>query len=452
MKLLFCCEFYPPQGGGVQEVMRQIAEHLVQAGHDVTVATARVAERTFDTLRGVRIVEFDVSGNRAAGMRGEIDRYRRFLASFPADALMIKAAQQWTFDASWEVLDEIRARKVFIPCGFSGFYEPLYQDYFERLPDILRKFDHLIFYAERYRDIDFARAHGITNFSIVPNGASEVDFALPPDPGFRASLGIPRDDFVLLTVGAPIRAKGHEQVAAAFARLNTGGRSMTLILNGDWPTPSPEAATPGAAAGDGAAAVKAPGYLKRVFDVWRDQGIIAFAKRIPVACYWRFAYLRQIWADRRVLRANKQPGKKVLKTNLSRADIIQAFLTADLFVFASKVEYSPLVLFEAAAAGKPFLSVPVGNAEEIARWTGAGLICPAERDKFGYTKVAPRRLAREMARLIADEDLRHRLGTQGREAWRSTFNWKAIAARYGAILTGQTDKSPATPGTSDPRE
>jgi glycosyltransferase involved in cell wall biosynthesis len=138
-----------------------------------------------------------------------------------------------------------------------------------------------------------------------------------------------------------------------------------------------------------------------------------------------------------------QPGKKVLKTNLSRADIIQAFLTADLFVFASKVEYSPLVLFEAAAAGKPFLSVPVGNAEEIARWTGAGVICAAKRDELGYTRVSPRRLAREMARVIADDDLRHRLGAQGREAWRSTFNWKAIAARYEAILTGQMGKPQA---------
>lgn len=450
MKFLFCCEAYPPQGGGVQEVMRQIAEHLAQAGHDVTVATARVAERTFDTLRGVRIVEFDVSGNRAAGMRGEVERYRRFLASFPADALMIKAAQQWTFDASWEVLDQIRARKVFIPCGFSGFYEPLYRDYFAQLPGIMRKFDHLIFYAERYRDIDFARAHGLTNFSIVPNGASEIDFDVAPDPGFRASLGIPSDDVVLLTIGAPISAKGHEQVAAAFARLKAGGRPMTLILNGNWPTvssPAPVAAGKGVDAKVAKeVATRSAGYLERVFDVWKNQGILAFVKRIPVACYWRFIHRRQVWADKRVLRANKQPGKKVLKTNLSRADIIQAFLTADLFVFASKVEYSPLVLFEAAAAGKPFLSVPVGNAEEIARWTGAGVICPARRDKFGYTRVSPRRLADEMARLIADDGLRRRLGTQGREAWRATFNWRAIAARYEAILTGQADRPQAERG------
>jgi glycosyltransferase involved in cell wall biosynthesis len=446
VKFLFCSESYSPHVGGVQEVVRQIAEHMVVAGHDVTVATRKLAERTFDSLNGVKIVAFDVSGNLATGMTGEVERYRRFLVSFPADALMIKAAQQWTFDASWEVLDDIRARKVFIPCGFSAFYEPGYKDYFERLPDVLKKFDHLIFYAERYRDIDYARAHGLTNFSIVPNGASEIDFAVPEDPAFRASLGIAKDDFVILTVGAPIQAKGHAQVAEAFARVKGDGRSMVLMLNGNWPTGS--AAAPAASGAHGGEAVgsvptNAPGYLRRVLDVWRQQGVLAFIRRIPVAFCWRFAYLGQLWADKRMMRANRQRGKSVLKTNLSRVDIIQAFLTADLFVFASKIEYSPLVLFEAAAAGTPFISVPVGNAEEIARWTGAGVICPARRDRLGHTRVSPRQLAQEMARLIDDEGLRRVLAARGREAWRSKFNWKAIAASYESVLIGQASHPPA---------
>ncbi len=39
LKLLLCCEFYHPSRGGVQEVMRQLAERFAAAGHDVTVAT-----------------------------------------------------------------------------------------------------------------------------------------------------------------------------------------------------------------------------------------------------------------------------------------------------------------------------------------------------------------------------------------------------------------------------
>ena len=52
----------------------------------------------------------------------------------------------------------------------------------------------------------------------------------------RDELGIPPTDLVFLTVGAPISAKGHETVAAAFAQVDFSGRGATLILNGDWPS------------------------------------------------------------------------------------------------------------------------------------------------------------------------------------------------------------------------
>src|SRR5262249_38830165 len=115
MRFLLCCQLYHPSRGGVQEVMRHVAERLVQAGHEVTVATTFLAERSCESLNGVRIAGFNVHGNRVEGMTGQVDNYRAFLRGFGADAILIKAAQQWTFDAAWEVLDEIKARKIFIP-------------------------------------------------------------------------------------------------------------------------------------------------------------------------------------------------------------------------------------------------------------------------------------------------------------------------------------------------
>jgi glycosyltransferase involved in cell wall biosynthesis len=96
-------------------------------------------------------------------------------------------------------------------------------------------------------------------------------------------------------------------------------------------------------------------------------------------------------------------------------------------------------LFEAAAAGTPFLSVPVGNAEEIVRWTGGGMICPAAKDDRGYVRVDPSVLAREMERCMGDPGLLARLGATGRERWRRFFTWQAIAPRYEAILSGRTN-------------
>jgi glycosyltransferase involved in cell wall biosynthesis len=443
MRLLLCCELYHPSTGGVQEVMRQIAERLAFAGHDVTVATTYLPERNFTSHNRVAIRDFKIAGNVTTGMRGEVERYRDFVLNFGADAVLVKAAQQWTFDALWPVLDRIKARKVFIPCGFSNLYEGAYAAYFAKLPDVLRNFDHLIFYAEKYRDIDFARAHGLTNYSVLPNGASELEFEEPIDPAFRGRLGIPDDAFVFLTVGSPITAKGHPQVAEAFSRLKIGGRPTTLILNGRWPGLSMNAGMmPGSPLTEPATPLLISAFRKvsrgtrvdRIVDIVRREGWSGFKLRAKLYFERRQA-LRGL--ERWIKGANAQVAKQVLCTNLPRADLVQAFMVADLFVFASNVEYSPLVLFEATAAGTPFLSVPVGNAEEIARWTGGGMICPAAKDERGYTRVDPSVLAREMKRCMEDPDMLARVGATGKERWRRFFTWQAIAPQYESILSGQ---------------
>ncbi len=165
--------------------------------------------------------------------------YREFVRTFEADAILIMAAQQWSFDALWPVLDHIKARKVFIPCGFSGLFEPDFAEYFKELPGILKKFDHLVFNAEKYRDIDFVRDIGLSNFTVLPNGISEADFEQEADDQFRRKLAIPDDAFLFLTVGNPIEAKGHREVVDAFSRLDTGGQSVVLLSIAGWPGSGP---------------------------------------------------------------------------------------------------------------------------------------------------------------------------------------------------------------------
>jgi glycosyltransferase involved in cell wall biosynthesis len=137
-------------------------------------------------------------------------------------------------------------------------------------------------------------------------------------------------------------------------------------------------------------------------------------------------------------KASEQPLKRVILTDLERQDLVQAYLAADLFVFASRVEYSPLVLFEAAAAGTPFLTVPVGNADEIVRWTGGGILCEAIKDDRGYTRVDPGALADAMACCMKDRERLSRLGATARERWRDYFTWNAVAGYYEDILAGRT--------------
>ncbi|MCL6473017.1 MAG: glycosyltransferase family 4 protein [Firmicutes bacterium] len=404
MRILFCCEFYTPSVGGVQEVIKQIAERLVLRGHDVTVATTKLLNRDFDELNGVKIKGFEVSGNLVHGMVGDVEAYRRFVISGNFDAIIIKAAQQWTFDALWSVLPQIKAHKVFIPCGFSRFYEPSFANYFQIMPNILRQFDHLIFYASDYRDINFAREHGLTSISVIPNGASEIEFSVEPDPLFRERYGIGKEDFLCLTVGSFTGMKGHFEVASAFEKAKFEGPA-TLILNGNKISNSVKATLK----------TRAKGYIKsglQGLNIIKEGPWLDIAKKV-----------------------NAQAGnKKILITDLPRPELVQAFIAADLFVFASNIEYSPLVLFESAAAGTPFLSVPVGNAEEIARWTGGGVICPASRDERGYTHVDPVVLAEHMSKLAKDKSYLSSLGRTGKKNWSEKFTWDKIAMEYEKVL------------------
>jgi glycosyltransferase involved in cell wall biosynthesis len=423
----------------VQEVIRQVAEQMVMAGHDVTVATSTHPARAAQLHNGVRIREFRIGGSFVDGIFGEADSYRNFVTDFDGDAILVKAAQQWSFDALWPVLDSIKARKVFIPCGFSGLYEPAFASYFAKMPEILRKFDHLIFYSGKYRDIDFAKNHGIFNYSIIPNGASEAEFGRAADGKLRAKLGIPHDDFLFLTVGSPVHGKGHKEVGEAFEQMDAGSRNVTLILNGKWPEPTRRPFMPIVRL------LLRPRFWRRGLEFlfregWRSLWEKFFPKPPAFVKLGDKAFdgIAGQTADAGQTAELRAGSKRVLCLNLPREDVVGAFLEADLFVFASMVEYSPLVLFESAAAGTPFLTVPVGNSTEIVRWTGGGWVCPAEVDERGYTKVSPMVLAREMEKAIRTPDYLHRLGEAGREAWQKRFTWTKIAQSYERILRGET--------------
>jgi glycosyltransferase involved in cell wall biosynthesis len=449
MKLLFCCESYWPHRGGVQEVMRQIAERMAAAGHDVSLATRVHPDRKTDIHNGVRIHSFDIGGNMVTGIRGEVDRYRKFLTEFDGEAILIKAAQQWSFDALWPVIDQIKARKIFVPCGFSSLYEPSFTDYFRQLPNILRQFDHLIFYAEHYRDIDFARANGISNFSIIPNGASEVEFGGGKrcDGHLRSELGVPAADLIFLTVGAPVSVKGHEAVAQAFAQADLAGRGATLILNGDWPTSW-------FTAGHLRALMQRFGSVKSMksgIRLLREAGVKGVVDRLFPKRLDRQRNARRdddAELDGTASNVATPARKTVLRVNLPRSKVVDAFFEADLFIFASKVEYSPLVLFEAAAAGTPFLTVPAGNASEIVQWTGGGWLCPADVDERGYVKVSPAMLAQEMEKGVRSPDFLRKLGAAGRQAWLDRFTWAKIAISYERVLRGETLLSPMGSGAA----
>jgi len=435
MKIIFCVEFYSPSVGGAQEVVRQIAERMAARGHDVTVATSWLAHRTDHFQKNVRIASFEVSGNLVKGIDGDVAAYRNFLKTSDADLIFFYAAQQWTFDAAWEIMDEIEAKMVLVPCGYSGLNLPSFARYFQNIPAILRKMHAVVYHSEAYRDVEFAQKLGLTNSVIIPNGAEIEEFLVEKDSGFRSSLDLSGDDFLLLTVGSLTGLKGHMELLHAFAIAKFEARRSVLILNGNRPTTSERTRS----------------KLRRLIELAKVYGIRFTFRHAAQAFQKKFCWPSDAKrsVDQWVARINTgHYGKKrVLQVDLPREKLIQAYLQSDLFVFASNIEYSPLVLYEACCAGLPFLSVPVGNSTEIAEWTGGGVICDAPRDSHGYTRVDPAVLAESMENLIGKPEKLEALRRSGKRSSALRFNWTALSVEYETLFRKLVDLPPDAKAT-----
>ena len=377
MKILHTVEFYSPSVGGAQEVVKQVSEHLVKRGHRVTVATTKLAERTARTINGVQIEEFDISGNAVRGVRGQSALYQQFLLDNQFDIMMNYAAQQWATDLVFPVLNRLSYRKVLAPCGFSGLLSPQYKSYFARLPEFLRQYDRLIFHSNVYRDIEFARKHGVNHSIVIPNGASEEEFN-HIDSTFRLRYGIPEGIPLLLTVGSHTRLKGHRLAIRSFLRTRIGKAALIIIGNtlGNY------------------------GCLRECRILARWAGLVSRGR------------------------------KNVLLLNPTRQDVVAAYHAADLFVFGSNIECSPLVLFEAMASKTPFLSVACGNAEEIVNWGRGGVLLPTIKKRKGMVDASPEAMARAIEDLIMNPEHRRLLAESGYQAWQEHFTWVKIAGEY----------------------
>lgn len=378
MKILHTVESYLPARNGMAEVVRQLSEGLAARGHAVTVATSVNAERDFDSLNGVGIQTFPISGNIIRGLKGPTEAYVRFVQQANVDLITCFAAQQWATDLLLPHLSSLSAKKVFVPTGLSALHDPAYRAYFEKMPSWLRTFDANVFLSDTYQDAAFARRHSIANAVLIQNGASNEEFGSMPSNSLRQKLGIGQRTKLILHVGTFTGEKGHHEAIQIF--LNARVRNATLLFVG-----------------------KSPAKITKILG--RRRRYLELPKQYALA------------------------GKKIRSHSLSREDTVQAFKEADVFLFPSRVECSPIVLFEAAAAGTPFLSTEVGNAREIAEWTGGGQIMPTEfRDMRGYADIAA--ASRQLETLLQDEALRERMGTSARAAWQQHFTWEKITDRY----------------------
>ncbi|MGZ4082535.1 MAG: glycosyltransferase family 4 protein, partial [Bacteroidia bacterium] len=378
MKIVHAVENYFPSAGGMQEVVRQLSERLVAMGHDVTVVTKKHTQRNFKELNGVKIVDFEGSGNLVTGLKGETEQYRNYLLNSDCDVITFFAAQQFTFDAALDILPKIKAKKVSVPTGYSAFYNPDFRNYYDQMRFWIKEFDMNVYLSDNYRDINFARENEVKKLVIIPNGADEKEFSVDHKKiDIRKKFNLPADSFLILHVGNYTGEKGHKEAIEMFLRSNLKNATLLMIGNN-----------------------------------------VDYFKKRSIFKYYKTGLL---WLSKMF------SSKRIILTPADRETTLAAYQQADLFLFPSNIECSPIVLFEAMAAKTPFLVTDVGNSAEITDWSHSGMVLPTtiDQNRFSHAKISES--AEMLNKIYADKTLREKMSGEGYKNWQQKFTWQKIA-------------------------
>lgn len=383
MKILHTVEQYYPSIGGMQEVVKQISERLAALGHEVTVATSKNTKSRPDIINKVKIKEFEISGNLANGLKGNILNYQNFVLKSDFDIMTNFAAQQWATDALLDILEDIKAKKVFVPTGFSALYNNSYKKYFEGMKQWIKQYDVNIFLSYKYRDIQFAKKNGVKKNKFIPNGAAEEEFLVKTSSDLRKRLGIPSNHFLILHVGSHTGMKGHRETIEIFQQSKI--KNSTLLIIGN-----------------------------------------SFGGGCTTECMYKSKISM-------LLPSRFLDDKKIIITSLSRNETVEAYLESELFLFPSYIECSPIVLFECMASKTPFLTSDVGNSREILSWSKAGLILPTNKDEKGFSNVKIKESVAILEKIFLDKKTRNKMQINGYNAWKNKFTWEKIAKQYESL-------------------
>jgi glycosyltransferase involved in cell wall biosynthesis len=382
-KILIACSTFPPQKNGVSHVVAAHAIGLARLGHDVTVVTGVDPARGSHVVDGVKVKEFDVRGNGMlfwGGYSGDVEGYRRYIASFQGDLIVCHCWQIWSTNLALEAFPALKCPKMLVSHGVSakvliggslkGFLRWLaWKPYLAKLPELIRKLDHIVLLSDikdqaSFYDHELMHQMGYQNHSVIPNGADRELFekAAPTAATFRKKYALGTRS-MLLYVSNYDQRKNQQMAAEAFFRAALPNSVLVFI----------------------------------------GSELNAYAHKVRSFVRKRRA------ADQEVLFLERLPIE----------DTASAFSAADLFICSSNWELQPLVLLEAMAAGKAFVSTDVGSVREMP----GGLIVSDARE-----------MAQAIRLLLSDDWSRIKLIQLGRRAIAEKYNWDDILRQYDALI------------------
>lgn len=369
MLILHAAQTYPPQVGGVSEVVRQISERLARRGHEVHVATSSLPGTSAEEeIRGVHVHRFAVRGNAVTGIYGDAKAYLDFVLSRHWDVSAFHCAQTWSTDL---LLDApFPGNRIFVAHGLSAFHDPAYKTYFSRLAEWIRCGKAAVSIAsDGIEDRDFFNDFQLPESIVIPNGI-DIDEWSGPTLNMRKELGAANRPW-LLNVSNHSPAKGHRQLFDLMKAIANPSIKLTQI--------------------------------GRSFPADRyNLGRIG----VQGGC-WYSCKLRSY------LYSNVQ-----LEPALPRHKVISALREADIMVLTSRWEASPLVVLESMAAGTPFVTFDVG----CVRGHAGGVVVGSTGE-----------MAQAVLELLRDGDRRRSLGIAGMNRAKERHDWEIIATQYESL-------------------
>lgn len=123
----------------------------------------------------------------------------------------------------------------------------------------------------------------------------------------------------------------------------------------------------------------------------------------------------------------------------AQRDVAPWYARAQVFVLASHWESLPLTVLEAMRSGLPVVASDVGGIPEAVDDGVSGLLVP--RGDAGALREA-------LAELLADPELRVRMGEEGRERFRRVFSHERMLDRLSALYLGEAGSRRGSPAGS----
>jgi len=259
LKILFCNYEYPPLGGGGGVVMAALAKELARR-HDVTVLTSRALDLPAESVEGgVRVLRVPVFFRKELA----VANFPSMLAYLPMAALRglpLKRERYDVINTHFVVptgpLGQFLARHYGVPNVLSvhggDLYDPSKRSSPHRHAWLRRPIRNMLLSADALvgqsrNTLEHVGAiYGVQRpTELIPLGIDRPPAsALPPQEGgstdsearrsaARAALGLPRDAFVMVTIGRLVARKSTTQLVKA---LHASRRDRAhLLIVGDGP-------------------------------------------------------------------------------------------------------------------------------------------------------------------------------------------------------------------------